>query len=122
MFAWWRSKHGHAADDVLSGGSEPAAAAWPWHPKFCCAGRSVRKQQYNESRSKSTNHPERSMSTLPQDFPELAPTTASRARTSPPVPRLGEEPPIFCEKCGYRLHGLPPVRCEHCDILQFQCP
>jgi len=36
--------------------------------------------------------------------------------------RLGEELPIFCEKCGYLLHGSPQVRCQHCDILQFHCP
>ncbi len=37
-------------------------------------------------------------------------------------PRVGDELPIFCEKCGYALHGMPQVRCEHCRILQFQCP
>lgn len=36
--------------------------------------------------------------------------------------RLGEELPVFCERCGYSLHGLPPVRCEHCTLLQFACP
>jgi hypothetical protein len=36
--------------------------------------------------------------------------------------RLGEELPIFCEKCGYSLHGLPQHRCDHCQILQFTCP
>ena len=36
--------------------------------------------------------------------------------------KLGEELPIFCEKCGYSLHGLPPMRCDHCTILQFTCP
>ncbi len=36
--------------------------------------------------------------------------------------RLGEELPVFCERCGYSLHGLPQVRCERCDVLQFQCP
>ncbi len=41
---------------------------------------------------------------------------------TPPKVRLGEELPIFCEQCGYILHGLPMVRCEHCSILQFQCP
>lgn len=40
---------------------------------------------------------------------------------SSPV-KLGEELPIFCERCGYSLHGLAPVRCQHCEILQFQCP
>ncbi|HEX2972941.1 MAG TPA: zinc ribbon domain-containing protein [Tepidisphaeraceae bacterium] len=36
--------------------------------------------------------------------------------------RLGEELPVFCEQCGYTLHGLPPARCEHCQILYFRCP
>src|SRR4051794_35811770 len=31
--------------------------------------------------------------------------------------RLGEELPIFCEQCGYALHGLPQQRCERCEIL-----
>src|SRR3954470_7637331 len=37
-------------------------------------------------------------------------------------PRLGEELPVFCERCGYSLHGLAQTRCEHCTILQFHCP
>lgn len=36
--------------------------------------------------------------------------------------KLGEELPIFCEKCGYSLHGLPQKRCDHCTILQYECP
>src|SRR5688572_29669507 len=36
--------------------------------------------------------------------------------------RLGEELPVFCEKCGYCLHGLPQNLCAACDILQFHCP
>ena len=36
--------------------------------------------------------------------------------------RLGEELPVFCENCGYLLHGSPQVRCDHCQILQFRCP
>jgi hypothetical protein len=36
--------------------------------------------------------------------------------------RLGEELPIFCERCGYALHGLPQARCERCTILHFSCP
>jgi hypothetical protein len=36
--------------------------------------------------------------------------------------RLGEELPIFCERCGYALHGLPQARCERCAILHFACP
>jgi hypothetical protein len=35
---------------------------------------------------------------------------------------LGEELPIFCEKCGYALHGLPQTVCAHCTIRQFHCP
>ena len=37
-------------------------------------------------------------------------------------PKLGEELPVFCERCGYSLHGLAQIRCEHCTILQFHCP
>ena len=36
--------------------------------------------------------------------------------------RLGEELPIFCERCGYALHGLPQNRCDRCAILHFSCP
>lgn len=36
--------------------------------------------------------------------------------------RLGEELPIFCERCGYSLHGLPQSRCERCTILHYACP
>ncbi|HEY7119969.1 MAG TPA: hypothetical protein VH475_25495 [Tepidisphaeraceae bacterium] len=35
---------------------------------------------------------------------------------------LGEELPIFCERCGYALHGLPQQVCDHCTIRQFHCP
>jgi hypothetical protein len=45
--------------------------------------------------------------------------------TTPPIAhpqKLGEELPVFCEKCGYQLHGLTPLRCEQCDILHFHCP
>jgi hypothetical protein len=41
---------------------------------------------------------------------------------APSSKRLGEELPLFCEKCGYNLNGLPQARCEQCDILQFHCP
>lgn len=42
---------------------------------------------------------------------------------APAIPtRLGEELPIFCEKCGYSLHGLGQLRCERCEILHFHCP
>ena len=44
------------------------------------------------------------------------------ARLGRPRVRLGEELPIFCEKCGYSLHGLPQGRCERCTILQYHCP
>jgi hypothetical protein len=44
------------------------------------------------------------------------------ASLSPAKIRLGEELPIFCEKCGYALHGLPQHRCPACDLLQFHCP
>jgi hypothetical protein len=37
-------------------------------------------------------------------------------------PRLGEELPVFCERCGYSLHGSPQLRCESCEILHFACP
>lgn len=36
--------------------------------------------------------------------------------------RLGEELPIFCEQCGYALHGLPQEVCQRCSIRQFHCP
>ena len=49
------------------------------------------------------------------------PADATRAGPQPRV-RLGDELPVFCEKCGYSLHGLPQVRCGHCDILHFACP
>ena len=39
-----------------------------------------------------------------------------------PKTRIGEELPIFCERCGYSLHGLPMSRCDRCTILQFHCP
>lgn len=49
--------------------------------------------------------------------------TSSTVATALPLPiHLGEELPIFCEKCGYLLHGSPQVRCQICTILQFQCP
>jgi hypothetical protein len=36
--------------------------------------------------------------------------------------RLGEELPVFCERCGYSLHGLPQTRCQQCRVLHFSCP
>jgi hypothetical protein len=47
---------------------------------------------------------------------------AARAGRAAPAVRLGEELPIFCETCGYALHGLPQQRCGRCDILHFVCP
>ncbi len=44
-------------------------------------------------------------------------TAIPRAR-----PKLGEELPVFCEKCGYSLHGLPQQVCDQCTIRQFHCP
>jgi len=35
---------------------------------------------------------------------------------------LGEELPIFCERCGYCLHGMAQQVCERCAIRQFHCP
>src|SRR4051812_1115331 len=55
----------------------------------------------------------------PTDDPTPGPLLG---RTGRPKVRLGEELPIFCEKCGYSLHGLPQGRCERCTILQFHCP
>lgn len=40
----------------------------------------------------------------------------------PPKQRLLEELPVFCERCGYSLNGLPQVRCGDCGLLQFHCP
>src|SRR4051812_48043385 len=36
--------------------------------------------------------------------------------------KLGEELPIFCERCGYSLNGLPQGRCAECKLLHFHCP
>jgi hypothetical protein len=51
-------------------------------------------------------------------------TAADFDRPPPPRPpvRLGEELPIFCERCGYSLHGLPQARCERCTVLHYACP
>jgi len=52
--------------------------------------------------------------------PTLGPTPAAAG----PIysAKLGEELPIFCERCGYSLNGLPMMRCADCKILQFKCP
>jgi hypothetical protein len=47
---------------------------------------------------------------------------AGPARAEPAPARLGEELPVFCERCGYALHGLPQKRCDRCTILHFACP
>jgi hypothetical protein len=50
-------------------------------------------------------------------------TTEPPVRANPaPKVRLGEELPVFCERCGYSLHGLGQLRCEQCNILHFHCP
>lgn len=49
---------------------------------------------------------------------ETGPSVSAATRPA----RLGEELPVFCEKCGYSLHGLTQLRCEHCKILHFHCP
>src|SRR5437870_1243280 len=49
-------------------------------------------------------------------------TEKPQAYTAPPRTPLGEELPIFCERCGYSLYGLPQNRCEQCTLLQFHCP
>ncbi len=50
----------------------------------------------------------------------------SHAPAGQPAPRnevrLGEELPVFCERCGYSLHGLAQVRCGQCSVLYFSCP
>lgn len=54
-----------------------------------------------------------------------APAAAGAPRhvyQSPARVKLGEELPVFCERCGYSLHGLPQSRCERCEILHFVCP
>src|SRR4051794_15707828 len=46
---------------------------------------------------------------------------ASAALPARRIP-LGEELPIFCERCGYCLHGMAQHVCESCTIRQFHCP
>src|SRR5215211_3154960 len=69
----------------------------------------------------------RQTSTLDQDQPPFAakatdPARAAGAELSVRKIALGEELPIFCEKCGYALHGLPQQVCSHCEIRHFKCP
>jgi len=51
----------------------------------------------------------------------MDPAELVRTRQIAPT-RLGEELPVFCERCGYALHGAPQVRCTACSILHFACP
>src|SRR5215212_2433183 len=51
----------------------------------------------------------------------VASIAATPARQSSSL-KLGEELPIFCERCGYSLLGLPQARCADCKILHFHCP
>ena len=60
-------------------------------------------------------------STVPVAADPIEPEIPAAAGQVRPA-RLGEELPIFCEKCGYALHGLPQQRCDRCDILQYKCP
>jgi hypothetical protein len=53
---------------------------------------------------------------------EVMEPESSRRRPTPAAAKLGEELPIFCERCGYSLHGLPQGRCEACTLLHFVCP
>src|SRR5206468_13025001 len=46
-----------------------------------------------------------------------APEAGGRLRV-----RLGDELPIFCEKCGYSLHRLPLVRCEMVAVIHYVFP
>jgi hypothetical protein len=47
---------------------------------------------------------------------------APRTMPAPRQARFGEELPIFCERCGYSLNGLPQLRCQACTVLHFSCP
>src|SRR5437762_247847 len=50
------------------------------------------------------------------------PIARAKLDAKPAPIKLGEELPVFCERCGYSLHGLEQTRCEHCTLLQFHCP
>ena len=64
-----------------------------------------------------------SLSAPPSSAQPAAPTPSQApAPAATPPARLGEELPVFCERCGYALHGLPQQRCERCTILHFSCP
>ena len=62
------------------------------------------------------------MTTLTSEPAAERDTSTTPLPTPLPRTRLGEELPIFCERCGYSLHGLPMSRCDRCTILQFHCP
>ena len=53
--------------------------------------------------------------------PMAAPSPAAKAPAKSRV-RLGEELPIFCERCGYSLNGIAQIRCNRCEVLHFACP
>jgi hypothetical protein len=57
----------------------------------------------------------------PTDAP-VEPTRRSGATLATGKVPLGEELPVFCERCGYSLHGMPQTVCEHCTLRQFHCP
>ncbi len=53
---------------------------------------------------------------VPQMGADVSPTGNVKPR------RLGDELPLFCERCGYNLNGLPICRCSTCTVLHFRCP
>lgn len=57
-----------------------------------------------------------------EEMVELDYRAPIEAKPKAPAYRLGEELPVFCERCGYSLHGLPQTVCDHCTIRQFHCP
>jgi hypothetical protein len=52
----------------------------------------------------------------------VEPTRRSGATLATGKVPLGEELPVFCERCGYSLHGMPQTVCAHCTVRQFHCP
>jgi hypothetical protein len=58
---------------------------------------------------------------LPADVAWEAARSANANLSTKKVP-LGEELPIFCEKCGYCLHGVAQHVCDACSVRQFHCP
>lgn len=59
-------------------------------------------------------------SATPPPNPRIA-TAASPCAPVRPVAGL-ETWPLFCERCGHTLVGLPHARCGGCGILHFACP